>query len=172
MELIELFKEKKDLIYKKGELIVAQNSVCRHLFFIVEGSTRTYNIDKDGVDSTHWFAFKNQLVTLFNSFNNKTPSFYGLEAMEDCILRCIPKSDVDKFIIASQQNFNFYNNILEHAIKKLTDRTLGLQNLSAKERYEKLLNEEPLVFQKASLGHIASYLGITQQSLSRIRAEK
>ncbi|MCT4614746.1 MAG: Crp/Fnr family transcriptional regulator [Marinifilaceae bacterium] len=172
MELIELFKNKKDLIYKKGELIVEQNSICRYLFFIFEGSTRTYNIDKNGVDSTHWFAFKNQPITLFHSFYNQTPSFYGLEAMEDCVLRCVTKAEMDTHITQSSENFNLYNKLVEQAVKRLTDRNLCLQNLTAKERYLKLLEEEPLVFQKANLGHIASYLGITQQSLSRIRAEK
>jgi CRP-like cAMP-binding protein len=166
----KLFKEKKEKIYKKGEVIVEQNSICRYLYYIIKGSTRTFHINENGDDSTHWFAFEEQFVTLFNSFTNKIPSLYGLEALEDLKVLRINKYDLDKYISESAENFQLYNNYVVSATKKISDRLISLQHDSAKVRYERLIKDEPKVFQRASLGQIASYLGITQQSLSRIRS--
>lgn len=168
--MLSFIKNYPTISYTKGAVIVPQNTICKYLFYLKKGTTRTFQINEMGEDNTIWFAFQNTPVTLFASFTQQIPSLYGLEALEDCELYRISKFELENILKENPEIHTSFYASFSSQIQKMTQRMLDLQMISAKERYLKLLKQEPLIFQKANLGYIASYLGITQQSLSRIRA--
>lgn len=106
------------------------------------------------------------------SFFSRRPSFENIEVLEDCIVQSI-NWDQLQAIYKQYPEFNLTGRIItEQYYIQSEERSIQLQTLSGKERYEKLLREYPGILQKASLGHIASYLGIKQETLSRIRGHK
>ena len=123
---------------------------------------------QDGKEITTWFASENDAVTSMYSFITQKPSYETIEVLEDCILYEINYENV-QLLLKKYPEFNLIGRLLtEKYYIKLEERTMSLQFQSATERYLKLL-QQPQLLQKASLGMIASYLGISQETLSRIR---
>jgi CRP-like cAMP-binding protein len=161
--------QKKEL--SKNDYLHQEGRVCSHLYYLEKGCLRGYyNID--GKELTYWFGFENDFVGSFYSFISRKPSFENVQCLEDCTL----------WGIAYEQLQNLYNKYPEiERLGRLTseryyvmldERFLNSQYKTAKERYEDLVKNAPHILQRASLGHVASYLGISQETLSRIRSQK
>ena len=120
---------------------------------------------------TSWFAQENEFATCFYSFITNTTSFEIIEALEDCSMIKISYSDLQNLYIKFPETERVGRIITENYYIKLEERIINIQFKTAKERYQKLVESKSSLLQRASLGHIASYLGISQEALSRIRAE-
>ena len=154
--------------FVKGSYIVEQGKTCKYLYFIKSGFLRGFYL-KDGKEITSWFASQNDAVTSMYSFITQKPSFETIEILEDSTLFEISYKNVQLFI-KKYPEFNLIGRLLtEKSYIELEERTMSLQFQTATERYLKLLQQQPQLLQKASLGMIASYLGISQETLSRIR---
>lgn len=152
----------------KGSYIVEQGKTCKYLYFIKAGFIRGFYL-QDGKEITTWFASENDAVTSMYSFITQKPSFETIEVLEDCILYEINYENL-QLLFKKYPEFNLIGRLLtEKYYIELEERTMSLQFQTATERYLKLLQEQPQLLQKASLGMIASYLGISQETLSRIR---
>lgn len=152
----------------KGSYIVEQGKTCKYLYFVNSGFVRGFYY-QDGKEITSWFASENDAVTSMYSFITQKPSFETIEVLEDCILYEINYENV-QLLFKKYPEFNLIGRLLiEKYYIELEERTMSLQFQSATERYLKLLQQQPQLLQKASLGMIASYLGISQETLSRIR---
>ena len=167
LELNSIFKIIK---IKKGELILNIDDRSEFIYFINSGLIRGYYFI-DGKEITNWFAQENEFATCFYSFISNKPSFENLQALEDCELVELSYSSLQKLYNNFPETERIGRMITENYYIKLEDRILSLQFKTAKERYEKLIKHKASLLQRASLGQIASYLGITQETLSRIRAE-
>lgn len=154
----------------KNKDLQAIGHTCRTIYFVKNGLCRVYYF-KDGVDITESFAFENTLIARVESLFTGKPSKKGIQTLED-----------SEFIgIASQALFELYDDfpeverlfrkIFESAYVDTVNRIESIQFHSAEERYKGLLENSPSILQRVPLKHIASYLGITQVSLSRIRAK-
>ena len=168
--LTELKKiiEKKEAL--KGDLLLEQGNVCRRLYFLEKGFARGFYC-QDGKDISSWFAFENDIVTSMYSFIRQKPSIENIEVLENSRLYSISYVQLQRFY-KEYPEFNLIGRLItEKYYIQLENRTFVLQHLPAKERYKKLLEAQPQLLQKASLGHIASYLGVSQETLSRIRAK-
>jgi len=157
--------EKKTKLLSVGE---RSNTI----YFIVSGAARIYYLDRDGKETNTWFLFENELLISVYSFYTGNPSFEYIETLEDCELIAVRREKLDEMYLKFLE-FNFSGRKLTeyyHMRNELQGNELRM--LSAKERYENLLQRSPLLFQRVSLGHIASYLGISQETLSRIRKQK
>ncbi len=143
---------------------------CKDLFFIEKGLLRGYYYE-DGKEITNWFGQENEFGTCFYSFITQSPSFENIEALEDCILYKISFSDLQSLYANYPETERIGRIITETYYIKLEERILGLQFKTAKERYARIIETKPSLLQRTSLGQIASYLGITQETLSRIRAD-
>jgi CRP-like cAMP-binding protein len=166
----EINSASQDLSVKKGELIVTLDERCDDLFFIKKGVLRGYYFDEDK-EITNWFAAEQEFATCFYSFITNKPSFEYIQALEDCELVKLSYSSLQKLYLRFPETERIGRIITENYYVKLEERVLNILFKTAKERYQKFSESKSHLLQRASLGQIASYLGITQETLSRIRAE-
>ena len=153
----------------KGKLLLKNGKICQSIYFIKTGAVRGY-YSMDGKEVTSWFAFEKDIFTSLYSLLNQKPSLYSIEILEDSSLDRLNYDDL-QYLYKKYPEFNLIGRLItEKYYCELDERTFSLQFLSAQDRYRQLIEQQPQLLQRASLGHIASYLGISQETLSRIRA--
>ncbi len=158
------------LTFKKNDIILKTDERCNDLYFIEKGLIRGYYY-LDGKEITNWFAQEQEFATCFYSFIANKPAFENIQALEDCVLIKISYSDLQNLYNSFTETERIGRIITQNYYIKLEERILSLQFKTAKERYEKLISNKSELLQRIALGQTASYLGITQETLSRIRAE-
>lgn len=154
---------------KKGHLLVKENSVCNHLFYIEKGLTRTYYYNKDGKEITDWISPEGTFASSITSFISRKPDIRGIEALEDCTLYTLQYYELEQLYTKHHDLERFGRHIVSFGLLQVQKRFDDLHFATAKERYEKLINENRSLILRVPLGMLASYLGITQETLSRIR---
>ena len=143
---------------------------CNYIAFIQQGCFRVYYYDRNDKEIITWFSFPEMIITdLLGLYTTGKAQFY-VEALEDSILYKITKTDLEKLYQEYPSYRDFGRKFAEEALTMLMQRTLSLHTKSAEERYRELL-DIPGFIQKIPLKYLASYLGITDTSLSRIRAK-
>ncbi len=167
----EIISVSKSISVQKDTILIKNGERCRNLFFINKGIVRGFYFD-NGKEITHWFAQEDDFATSFYSFITNQPSPETIEALEDCELTQISFDDLQKLYLKFPETERVGRIITENYYIDLEERFLNIQFKSAKERYQNLIGKNPNLLQRASLGQIATYLGITQETLSRVRAEK
>ncbi|HUH25654.1 MAG TPA: Crp/Fnr family transcriptional regulator [Flavobacterium sp.] len=140
------------------------------MYFIKKGIVRAYAPMPDR-EVTFWFGSEGATVVSMNSYVNNKPSYETIELLEDCILYQINSETLQNLYKTDIEIANWGRKFAEDELIKSEERLISLQFKSAKERYLDLIQHHPNLIQRVALGHIASYLGITQVSLSRIRAD-
>jgi CRP-like cAMP-binding protein len=154
----------------KGSFLIKQGQHTNHLYIIEKGFARIFSIIK-GKEITSLFARENDVITSTYSLFTKNISNENVEVLEDSLLL---KIDYLAFVDLCREHphlFNLYRFLLEKYYLALEERTLSLQFDSALERYQKLLSRDPFILQRAPLAAIASYLGMSPVTLSRMRAQ-
>ncbi|TDQ23864.1 Crp/Fnr family transcriptional regulator [Tenacibaculum caenipelagi] len=167
----ELIASSKVCVYKKGDIVVREGQFSKKVFFIVQGCSRAYYL-KDGKDISDWFTFENQFMASIVSFFSNEPSPHYVEFIEDSTVLEFSKDTVDKL---SQKHHDFerlISKIVTETMLGLCERLYTIQFNKAEERYKHLLSIYPFITNRIPLTHIASYLGITLETLSRIRNPK
>ncbi|MEO1258686.1 MAG: Crp/Fnr family transcriptional regulator [Bacteroidota bacterium] len=154
---------------KKGDIFLKAGQRCDHLYYILNGFTRVYYLDLAGNEITHWFCTKESIITSPFSFLKQEKNILFFEALEDTELLLISSAQLEKLIQYLPKLSEAFRHINAEFAMVLSRRIMSIHTETAEERYLRLIKEHPLLFQKAKLSHIASFLGITQQSLSRIR---
>ena len=165
--------DNSDLIHvKKKVKLLSVGELSNTIYFIVKGAARIYYLDREGKETNTWFLFENELLISIYSFYTGKPSFEYLETLEDCKLIAVKREKLEE-IYLKHMEFNFSGRKLTEFYHMRNEiQANELRMLNAKERYQKLMERNPQLFQRVSLGHIASYLGISQETLSRIRKLK
>lgn len=154
---------------KRKTTLLSAGENSNTIYFIVAGGARVYYLDKDGKQTNTWFLFENELLISVYGFFTGQPSFEYIETLEDASLIVVKRDKLDEMYLQFME-FNFIGRKLtEYYYIRNEIQANDLRMLSAKQRYEQLLKRNPQLFQRVSLGHIASYLGISQETLSRIR---
>jgi CRP-like cAMP-binding protein len=156
---------------KKGEILLKVNQNVHKLFFVIEGCIRSYYLDKQAREYTLHFAIDNAAITDFAALYNKKLSSLYIECVTDSVIIEIDISKIEKLYFKYNELESFQRIIYERHITTLSTRMLNQLRLSAAERYKLFLAEFPQVNELASNQHIASYLGIAQQSLSRLKSQ-
>lgn len=155
----------------KGYVLLEHGKICRHLYMLEKGFARGY-YTQDGRDISLWFAFEGDILASYYSFVTLKPSYTTIEILEDSTIAGVSYDQLNE-LYRSYPEFNLIGRLMtEKYFIELEERTLSFQFQSASERYHQLIERHPQLLQKASLGHIASFLGISQETLSRIRAKK
>lgn len=165
---ISYFKEEK---IRKGNFFVKQNNVCQKVGFILEGTLRTYYINEKAEEITSCFCIENNLTTSYKSFILQEPSALNLQAIEDTRLLVVNYDNLQKLYKESAVWQIVGRAIAEKEYIVMEQYASILNSESAKEKYLRLLKEQPNVLLKANIAYIASYLGVTRRTLSRIRKE-
>lgn len=160
-----------ELNLQKGDFFVKQDKVCQHIAFILKGTLRTFYINNKASITTSCFCTENNFTTSYKSFILQQPSNLSIQAIEDTELLVIDYNNLQKLYKSSPIWQNIGRTVAEQEYIVLEKYASVLNNETAKEKYSRLLQEQPTVIQKAALEDIASYLGITRRTLSRIRQE-
>lgn len=154
---------------KKKELFVQQDKVCYELGIIENGVLRSY-IEKDAVEYIKDFYFSGSIVVSYKSFLTGEPSIGSIQAMEDTHLITLPRSAYDQLLKESNEWFKFGKYISDSLLSKKCRKETSFLMDNAFERYKLLLRTYPQIEQHLSQYHIAAYLGIKPESLSRLKS--
>jgi len=158
-------------IYQKGEEIIAPNNFSKQVYFIEEGLARTFYY-KAEKKITFEFMEENRITTAIDSVFYQSKSPYGLDALLPTRVAIIPYKIIEELSLEYQEVNIIMKSLLVEILLLFSKRIQSIQFDSATERYQKFLTERPDILLKAPLGDVASYLGITQQTLSIIRSKK
>jgi CRP-like cAMP-binding protein len=161
----------KLIVVKKNTDLQAIGHTCKTIYFINKGVARIYYF-KDGTDITESFAFENNIIARVESLFTGKPSRKGIQILEDAEIVAISSTSLFKLYDTFPEIERLFRLIVEAAYVDTVNRIEGIQFHTAEERYQTLIKEAPDVIKRVPLKYIASYLGITQVSLSRIRATK
>lgn len=155
--------------FEKNEIVQQLGSSCKTVYFVSYGCARIFYL-KDGIDITEHFAFENELIVRAESLFTGKPTSKGIQAIDQTEIYCIDAHALFQLYNNHHDIERLFRLIFEKEYVNTIKRLESLQFNPAKERYAELLKSTDFI-QKIPLKYIASYLGITQVSLSRIRAE-
>jgi CRP-like cAMP-binding protein len=155
----------------RNNYFIKEGKVSNNYLFLETGFIRAFTFDLEGNEVTTEFYSKNQIVFEVGSFFQKTVSKENFQALEDCNGWFINFDQLQILFHSIPEFREFGRMVLVKGFISFKQRTLSLINETAEQRYESLIKTRPEIFQKAPLKYIASYLGITDTSLSRIRRE-
>ena len=169
--LADSIREHSQLVHvAKKQSLLDIDKVAHAIYFILQGGIRTFYIDPEGNDITSWLLFEGELAISVYSFFGQQPSFEAMETLEDCMLLQLSHEKLNA-MYSQHLEFNYIGRTLTELYYIRSEaKANALRMLSAKERYLDLLERQPQLIQRVPLGHIASYLGMTQSTLSRIRS--
>lgn len=164
-----LVAKTKVRILKKKTLLLEPNNRIHSIYFVNQGLLRGFIYQKRK-DITTWFSMEGDIATSVSSLITGNPSLEGIEALEDCELGEITYRDLNE-LYEKFPNFNKLGRILTEVYYiELEERAIHFQFKTAKERYDYFLSKYSHAFHRIPLTHIASFLGITKETLSRIRS--
>lgn len=155
---------------KKGTVLLEEGKTSNRIYFLKKGTLRGYYYFK-GKDITHWVYVEESMVTSWHSFIRQDPAEDYLEATEPALLESLTYEQLNSLYSKYPELERFGRIIIEDQIALIDQFYKGFYFLSAKEKYQALIAVFPSVIQRANLGHIASMLGISQETLSRIRGK-
>lgn len=171
----EEFEEAKSrfstILLKKGGFFVEQGKICRHIAFINQGILRTYYYNDKSEEITACFRTELNLVSSYKSFILQEPSLLSIIALEESELIVIDYDSLQNLYDISTSWQKIGRLVAESEYLTMEQYASVLSNESAKEKYLRLADEQAEVIQKANVEHIATYLGVTRRTLSRIRQE-
>ncbi|MBJ7882495.1 Crp/Fnr family transcriptional regulator [Gelidibacter salicanalis] len=168
-ELNDILSHFKKESVAKNQILVRQGDVCKFLYFIEHGMGRSYYLNENGKEITQWFFGVGKFMTSADSFFQQSPSLYYLEVLQDSLVYSISKEDIDQLFAKYHQMEKLGRLVTTEMLTKIVNKLNAIQFQTAKERYDYMLAEFPDIAHQVPLGHIASYLGMTQETLSRIR---
>ncbi len=155
--------------YKEGNILSKGDAICRELFFVLDGVLRIVKINEKGNELTHFFVKEGQFCTILHSFDNEVIAEEGIQAACDVKVLAISKANLTKLYECLPYLKAIIDQITQHRLlEKIRIRNSYLGEESAS-RYQLFLQQQPDIAQRVALKDIASYLGITPQSLSRLR---
>ena len=156
---------------KKNKDLQPIGHTCKTIYFIKKGVARIYYF-KDGIDITESFFFENSIIARVESLFTGKPSRKAIQILEDAEIIAINSTQLFKLYDTYPEIERLFRKIFEAAYVETVNRIEGIQFHSAEERYNALLSEAPNVLMRVPLKYVASFLGITQVSLSRIRGHR
>jgi CRP-like cAMP-binding protein len=159
------------VIIKKNKDLQPIGHTCKTIYFIKKGVARIYYF-KDGIDITERFFFENSIIARVESLFTGKPSRKAIQILEDAEIIAINANKLFRLYDTFPEIERLFRKIFETAYVETINRIEGIQFHSAEERYNALLSEDPNVLMRVPLKYVASYLGITQVSLSRIRGNR
>lgn len=157
---------------KKKEMLLERDEVCPYLFFIIRGCLRSYFVDDKGLEHIYQIRMDNNWISDLESFFSQHPSKYYIEALEDSEMLRISKERLELLYEQVPALERYFRILFQKAYVNALKRLNSTMWEPAIDRYNDMLKEHPDMFQRVPLIYIASYLGITPESLSRIRRQK
>lgn len=160
-----LLDEMEEKTFSKGEFSVCEGDRDPYTWFVETGLVRAF-VERDGKDITLWFASDGEMI----NFVYRDVAAYNVEMVEDTVVLRMPSQKLEALFETSLELANWGRKLLDYYLCEYENYFINDSWSDAREQYEVLLRTRPELFQKVPLKHIASYLQITPQSLSRIRS--
>ncbi|HEY5407525.1 MAG TPA: Crp/Fnr family transcriptional regulator [Ginsengibacter sp.] len=178
-ELISISEEEFDVCktlfvpkkLRKRQYLLQEGDVCKYNTFVSKGLLRSYTIDNKGTEHILQFAFEGWWIGDIYSFLTEQPSNFNIEALEDCELLLITKSSMDTLLEKVPKFERYFRILIQNNLIATQRRLMGTLSETAEEKYTNLVNNFPGCLQRVPQHMIASYLGITRETLSRIRGQ-
>ncbi|WP_339342873.1 Crp/Fnr family transcriptional regulator [uncultured Polaribacter sp.] len=167
-----LYSISKEKTVTKGEVLIREGQTVKKTFFVTDGCLRSFCTDKSGKEHTLQFAIKEWWISDFTAIYNNEPATLTVESIKDSKVIEFNASKLNNIFSQFPEFEVFQRKNLENHVVSLHKRILNQLQLTARERYDLFLEQYNDIEQYTPNYHIASYLGITQQSLSRIRVER
>lgn len=155
--------------FAKGDVVLPEGETCRHMYFVEHGMVRQYYY-KGGRDVTEHFSYEGRIVLCIESFLKQEPSRLIVEALENSRLYGIPYNKLHELADKNKEIELLFRRILEHMLISSQVHADSQRFENASERYVRLLNTKPEILLRAPMLHIASYLQMQPETLSRVRA--
>lgn len=156
----------------RKEYILEAGSSCRYFNFVNDGAFRAYYLSKEGKESTIMFAVSDWWITDMHCFVNEQPAMLNIQAIANSSTVRLPKEKLDRLFEEVPKFEKFFRIIMQNAYTREQLRVLENLSLTAEERYHNFLDKYPQIVKQVTQKQIASYLGITPEFLSAIRAGK
>ncbi|MBU2994895.1 Crp/Fnr family transcriptional regulator [Cellulophaga baltica] len=156
---------------KKGDTLLHANEIVYNQYYVSSGCLRTYYIDKLGKEHTLQFAIKDWWISDYTAFFSTTKAVMTIECIHDAIVYKISRETMENLYSEIPKLETFFRKKMEKGFSAFQKRILATLSQTAKERYVSFVHSYPNIEQSVKNYHIASYLGITTESLSRIRKE-
>lgn len=168
-ELQDIISNFEKETLSKNTMLIEQGQVCKKLYFVEKGMGRSFYLKEDGKEVTQWFFGVGKFMTSVDSFFQQSASLYYLETLEDSTVYSISKENMDILFSKYHKMEQLGRLVSIEMLTKVVNKLNAIQFQTARERYDYMLAEFPDISYRVPLGHIASYLGMTQETLSRIR---
>ncbi len=164
-ELIEL--SAKEITINRNEFLKVKGSIDTNLYYIASGSLRIFVLD-EYEEQTIRLGYKENLVVSLDSFLTNKPSNLFIQAIKKTVVKVITKPQIEQFL-ETEKNRAIWTKILETLVIQQMEREIDLLTNSPKERYERVLKRSPQLFQEIPNRHIANYLRMSAETLSRLK---
>jgi CRP-like cAMP-binding protein len=154
---------------RKRQYVLNAGDVCQYITFVEKGLLRSFTVDDDGNEHVVQFAIEGWWISDMASFVSGENALYNIEALEDSELLLLRKQSMEELLDKVPAMERYFRILMQNNIVALQRRVIAYMSLSAEEKYLKLLEIAPDIMTRASQQHIASYLSITPETLSRVR---
>ncbi|MFC4163493.1 Crp/Fnr family transcriptional regulator [Epilithonimonas zeae] len=161
----------KPVHLKKGEYFIQEDKICRYIGFIVVGAVKAYAIDKEGKENITCFKFENEFVTSFSEFVAQEKSRRNIRTIEDSVIYRISYTDYQHLLSRVTAWNVIIRSVVEHEYNQKESYLLNYNNKPAMDKYHHVLYKEQMLVHRVSTQDLASYLGITQRSLTRAKGQ-
>jgi CRP-like cAMP-binding protein len=155
---------------KKGERLFNEGDICKDLVLVGEGMLRQFYFKNDH-DVTEHFSYEGSVLFCIESFLNHEPTHLMAEALEPSVVYLLSSDVLNRQIVQSWEINTFYRKVLEYSLIQSQQKADSLRFETASERYNNLMSKQPEVIMRAPMSCIASYLLMTPETLSRVRAQ-
>lgn len=166
-DILSLAEEEFTL--KRGDFLKVGGTVDTNTYFVIRGSLKLFIENELGEEQIIRFGYINNMIGAIDSFITNQASDFYIQAIKETKVRVIPKEKLKAFIASSEERKNEYIQLLEGLILQQMERENDLLIQSPQMRYEKVLSRSPQLFQEIPLRHIANYLRMTPETLSRLK---
>jgi CRP-like cAMP-binding protein len=165
-EIKNLFE--KTITIERNEFLKVKGSIDTNIYFVERGSFKIFVLD-DYEEQIIRFGYENDLIVSLDSFLNEKPSDFYIQAIKKSIVKVIPKNKFVEFINLNEVNKQIWTKMLEDLIVQQLERERDILTSSPKDRYERVLKRSPKLFQEIPNKHIANYLRMSPETLSRLK---
>ncbi|WP_343607572.1 Crp/Fnr family transcriptional regulator [Chryseobacterium oranimense] len=161
----------KPVQLKKGEFFICEDELCDHIGFIAGGGVKAYAIDEEGKENVTCFKFENEFVTSFPEFVAQEKSRRSIRTIEDTVIYRINYPDYRHLLGQVTAWNSVIRSVMEQEYSQKEQYLLNYNNKSAVDKYRHVLSSEPMLVRRIATQDLASYLGITQRSLTRAKGQ-
>lgn len=153
--------------FRKGDVLLQEGQVCKQFYFILNGCLRSFSLEEGKEVNVH-FYFEDEFACEFESFRNETPSHFNLVAMEDVTVYYATKAEA-LHILKNESSYIFLFRFFQYHFIKAVEHSNSFKLLTPEQRYRFILEHKPHYLQRIPLIHLAPYLGMSRETLTRIR---